>query len=421
MNYTECLEYIHSFDKFGSKPGFERINKLLAALGNPEKSIKAFHIAGTNGKGSVSIMLQSILTEAGYKTGLYISPYVIEFRERIQIDGEYIPKEKLCRYVEMLKEIIEKGSGDYIPTEFELITAVMFCYFRDECVDYAVLEVGMGGRLDATNVIENPIVSVITKIDLDHTAILGDTLSKIAHEKCGIIKPGSPTVTTNFQEEETLAEIEKISSERGSKLYITSSKELKPEISKQGTYASVEGLKLSTPMIGHHQADNMYLALSAIKASGLEISEKAIIKGIERAKQPARTEVISNNPFVLLDGSHNPAGAEALAKALKGLGIRNSTAIIGMMKDKDVDEVINKVIGFFDNVITVTVAGNPRSISAEELAEICKGRCKNVFSVTSYEAAISLAGGLSEQNGLVVLGSLYLAGDIRASLIEYFN
>ena len=421
MTYNECLEYIHSFDKFGSKPGFERINCLLKELGNPEKQLKCFHIAGTNGKGSVSIMLQSILTKSGKKCGLFISPYVVEFRERIQIDGNYIPKEKLCHYIEKIKSIIENLPDEFIPTEFELITAVMFCWFRDENVDFAVLEVGLGGRLDATNVIENPVISVITKIDLDHTGVLGDTIEKIAAEKCGIIKSGCPTVISGMQYDEAIKTIEKIALGRNSHLTVTNSKNIIPKVTKEGTFANIDGIELCTNMLGNHQVDNMSIALAAIKSSGIEIDDETIKSGIKSAQMPARTEIISLEPFVMLDGSHNPAGAKALATTLDQIGIKGATAIVGMMKDKDIDEVVDVLVPNFTNVITVTVGSNPRAISGEELMGKCKGKCKNVFAAPDYASAISLASALSGDNPLIVFGSLYLAGDIRPLLLDFFE
>lgn len=421
MTYKECLKYIHSFDKFGSKPGFERINHLLSKLGNPEKQLKCFHIAGTNGKGSVSLMLQSILTASGRKCGLFISPYVVDFRERMQIDGNFIPEQTLCSYIEKIKAIIESAPEELTPTEFELITAVMFCWFSDQKVDCAVLEVGLGGRLDATNVISEPIVSVITKIDLDHTSILGDTLEKIAYEKCGIIKSGRPTVTSGMQSIEALETIKKIASERGSHLTVTDSKKIVPKVTKEGTCICSQGLVVRSKMPGVHQADNMSIALAAIKVSGLDVTDESIQQGIYSAVMPARTEIISAAPFVMLDGSHNPAGAAALADTLSKIGIKNATAIIGMMKDKDIDSVLDIILPYFENVITVTVSGNPRSISAEELMEKCKGRCKNTFTAPDYLSAIALAATVSEGNPLVCFGSLYLAGDIRPMLRDFFE
>ena len=421
MTYKECLQYIHSFDKFGSKPGFERINHLLHRLGNPEKHIKCFHIAGTNGKGSVSLMLQNILTESGKKCGLFISPYVVDFRERMQIDGEYIPEAALCRYIEKIKTILSNTPAEFTPTEFELITAVMFCWFNDEKVDFAVIEVGLGGRLDATNVIENPKVSVITKIDLDHTGILGNTLSQIAAEKCGIIKENCPTVTSGMQSDEALETIKKIASERTSKLIVTNSASIIPKVTKEGTFANIDGLDLHSKMLGNHQADNMSIAVAAIKASNLDITDEAIKNGIYSAVMPARTEIISQEPFVMLDGSHNPAGAKALATTLDQIGICGATAIVGMMKDKDVDEVVDVLVPNFTNVITVTVGSNPRAISGEELMAKCKGKCKNVFAAPDYVSAISLASTVSENAPIIVFGSLYLAGDIRPMLLDFFE
>ena len=419
MNIREALEYIHSFSKFGSKLGLERMRLLLKKLNNPEKNLNFFHIAGTNGKGSTALFIERTLTSGGYKCGLYISPYVVEFRERIQIGGEYIPEDKLCYYVNQIKQITDSLSPEEMPTEFEVITAVAFLYFRDEKVDYCVLEVGLGGRGDATNVIESPLVSVITKIDLDHTEILGDTIEKITAEKCGIIKKNRPVVTTVSQSAESISKILEFCKKNNSDLTV-SEKPTDIKITKSGTEFSLGGKGYKTAMLGYHQAYNAALAISALSVSGVKIKDSDIEKGL-LAVMPARAEVINDTPFVLLDGGHNPAGAAALANLIYELNINSATAIIGMMADKDVESVIKTVAPYFINAVCVRVEGNPRSMKAEELAALSKGYIQNTLAAPDYDSAVKYAENLSNGGPIICLGSLYLAGDIREKLKKYFK
>ncbi len=419
MEYQEALNYVHSFLKFGSKLGLDRMNTLLEKLDNPQKDLKFLHVAGTNGKGSTSLMMQSAITSAGYKCGLFISPYVVDFCERIQIDGEYIPKDKLCYYVNRIKKILQTLPEDKIPTEFEIITAIAFSYFFEEGVDYAVLEVGLGGRGDATNVIKSPLVSVISKIDLDHTGILGDTIEKITAEKCGIIKKNCPVATTSSQTEEALSVIKEFSEKNGGDLLV-SDEPTDISVKKEGTNFSLSGEKYKVKMLGSHQAHNAALAIAGLKQSGINIKKSDIDNGL-LSQMPARAEIISNSPFVLLDGGHNPAGAESLKNLLNELNINSATAIIGMMADKDVESVIKTVSPHFENAVSVTVEGNPRAIGETELKNICAKYIKNTYSAPDYDSAIKLASKVSKGAPVICLGSLYLAGDIREKLKNYFN
>lgn len=408
MNYSQALDYIHSLSVFGSILGLERIEKLTKALGNPQDNLKFIHVAGTNGKGSTCTMIAEILTAAGYKTGLYTSPFVIDFRERIQINGKYIEQEELARLTEQVKQ-----TGVHV-TEFEFITALAFLFFKQQNCDFVILETGLGGRFDATNVISSPICSVITKIDYDHTAYLGETLSKIATEKCGIIKQ-SPTVCYPLQEDEAFKTIR----QKANRLIVPKTDELKIiKNSELGNTFIYKGKEYATTLSGRHQVYNAITAIEAVCLSGIAVDEKAIKNGIENATIPARMELISKKPFTVLDGAHNPDGAAALASYMEGFDGR-IIGICGMMADKNCEDFLKKVLPFVKKLITVTVKENPRTESAERLARLSQKYCKEVKTADSYDEAVQEAlCGLQENEALFVFGSLYLAGGIRDLLIS---
>ena len=411
MNYSEALKYIHSLSVFGSVLGLERIEKLTEKLGNPQNDLKFIHIAGTNGKGSTCTMIAEILTAAGYKTGLYTSPFVIDFRERIQVNGNYIGEEDLSRLTKRVKD------KNVQVTEFEFITAVAFLYFKEQNCDFVVLETGLGGRFDATNVIASPTVSVITKIDYDHTAYLGETLPEIAGEKCGIIK-NSPTVCYPLQEAEALNTI-KIKSNR---LILPSVEELKIlKTTPFGNTFIYKDEEYETSLSGVHQVYNAITALETVSILNLNVEKDALIKGIKNASIPARMEVISQNPLVILDGAHNPDGANALSSYMEKLGGK-IVAICGMMADKNCEGFLSRVLPFCKKVITVTVTENTRTESAENLAHTSKKYCHSVETADSYTEAIKKAeNSLNENDVIFVFGSLYLAGGIREELISHFK
>ncbi len=420
MNYTESLNYIHSLLRFGSRPGLERITELLHRLGDPQERLEIIHVAGTNGKGSTCTFLSNILRAAGKKTGLYISPFVTVFNERIQIDGQPIPDVDLAKYTERVKAEVDKMPDDGCPiTEFEFITAVAFLYFFDQRCDAVVLEVGLGGRLDATNVISRPKASVIARIALDHTAILGNTEGEIAFEKCGIIKPECPVITTADNSVEALEVIKKIAAERGCDLKISNRNEAK--ILSADIFGSDIlwlGEEYHISLAGGHQVSNAVNAVTAVKAAFPEISLEEIKQGLSTTVFPARCEVISRSPLVILDGSHNPNGTGALADLLKKTDIQNATAIVGFMADKDVSDALTLLKGVFKKVITVKVQSNSRTMTAEDLKTVCESICDDVVAAESYEKAIELA---KKDERIVVFGSLYLAGDIRPLLLQHFQ
>lgn len=319
MDYAKAIEYTHSLLRFGSRPGLDRIRALLCAIGNPEKKLRAVHVAGTNGKGSVCAMLSSICKEAGLKTGLFISPYILDFRERIQIDGAFIPKQAYAEVCTRVKEASESLAEELRPTEFEFVTAAALLYFAHENCDIVILETGLGGRLDSTNVWEQPLVTVITSISKDHMAVLGDTLSQIAAEKCGILKPGRPLVTTPKQPVEAMQVIDKMTKNLACPIIMPQIEQAK--ILSDTLFGSefiYQGLPIHQPLAGCFQLENTLLAIEAARLlpAELGITGHAMAGGIAKVSHPARFEVICKEPLIILDGAHNDGGAQALRSSL---------------------------------------------------------------------------------------------------------
>jgi len=410
MIYKDAENYVHSLLKFGIKPGLERINELLSLCGNPQGDLRFVHVAGTNGKGTTSTFIANILNEAGYKTGLFTSPYVRDFLERIQVDGKPVPKRTFAFAVEKVKNAVEKM--DEQPTEFEVITAAaLICYKKENC-DIVVLEVGLGGRFDATNIIDTPLCSVITSISLDHTQVLGNTVSKIAYEKCGIIKENGVTVTSSNQNKDALKQIKKSVKEKNNSLVISDFNNVK--ITKEGidgTEFSYNNRKFRIRLMGVHQVEN---ALNAIEAARLikGVKEKHIKDGLEKTEMTARMQIINDKPLTLVDGGHNEGCALALEKVLKNFIKTDIHACIGMMADKDCEKYLSIILPLCKSV-TTTEPNNPRSISAEDLGKMAKKYCDNVFNAKTPKQARRLAEKNAGENGAVVIcGSFYLAGEI---------
>ena len=400
MKYIETLNYIHSLGAFSHEASLERITAVCQKLGNPQNDFRAIHIAGTNGKGSVSTFVSSALKAAGYKVGTFVSPYIVDFCERIQINGEYISQEDLCR----LSQRVIDTKIDL--TEFEFITAVGFLYFSENNIDIAVLETGLGGRFDATNVIDSTLVSVITKIGLDHTAVLGDTIEQIAKEKCGIIK-GNTVVTTHTQPQSAYDIIKSYSQN----VITPNINDLtNVNISVLGNSFTYKNQNYKTNLGGEYQIENALVAIETLKNCGLTITDDNIKIGLERAFIPARLEVVSQNPLIVIDGAHNPDGANALCEALKDS--ENITAIIGVMRDKNYKDVLSKTLPFCKNVICAK-PNIPRALPTDELANAAKYYSKNVFEAESLQNAIQLAKEKSKGNSIFIFGSLYLASEIR--------
>lgn len=411
MTYDEALKYIHGVSNFFCKPGLDRVRELCEAMGNPQKDLRFIHVAGTNGKGSVCSMLSSVLQAAGYRVGLYTSPFVRVFNERMRVNGESIPDRTLVRLTERAKGFAEKMADR--PTEFELITAIAFEYFKEEGCDVVVLEVGMGGRHDATNIIDSPLLSIITGVSIDHTAFLGDTVEKIASEKAGIIKEKAPVL---FGGENSVAEavVEAEAKKIQTILYKVDHNSLSvKEISLDGTvfnYRKRENIKIS--LLGYYQPRNAATVLDAIdilRENGLSVSEAAIYEGLEKAKWQARFEIIGREPLFIFDGAHNPEGVAAAVKSIKGyFGDKRVVIISGVLRDKDYNSIAVSISQVASAVYTIT-PDNPRALSAVEYAEIYSSRGIKSLPCDSIIDALKKAKveARSTDTALLCLGSLY--------------
>lgn len=430
MNYKEALNFIYGTGMFGSRLGLDTIKKLLSLMGNPQKNLKYIHIAGTNGKGSVSAYVTNILQEAGYKVGLFTSPYLERFNERISINGIDIPDEELARITEMIKEKIDImiKEGFFHPTSFEVITAMAFQYFYEKNVDYVVLEVGLGGRLDCTNIIDNSLVSVITTISKDHMHILGDSIGKIAYEKAGIIKKDG-LVISYPQDQEALQVLQDISKERNAEFILYPMENI--EIKKINDYGAIfdykykgEELKnIDIKMIGEHQIYNAALALTVVfelrKRKLIKIDDEHILNGLNKTKWKGRLEVLMRAPIFLIDGAHNVQGVESLKKALKLFKYDKLILGIGILKDKDVDHMIEKLAPLADTIIITKVPFSERTMSTHELAEKISKYNKSYVIEEETKKSIEKAIEIANENDLILFsGSLYLIGDVRKIIME---
>lgn len=426
MKYEDAMRYITEVGNFGSSYGLERTFRLLELLGNPQNKIKLIHIAGTNGKGSTTAMISKILMGNGYKVGMYTSPFLEEFEERIQINSVNIPKEKLATLMDELKVAVDKviKEGYNHPTEFEIITCLMFLYFCKEEVDFAVIEVGLGGRLDSTNVI-TPILSIITSISYDHTNLLGNTLTEIAGEKSGIIKEGVPVVIFP-QEEEALKVIKSKCKKLNAPLYIVDEiySELIEILQEEKPYQKVKikGLNneynIKLPLLGDHQILNLALAIKGIeileKNKKIKISKEILEKSLEDVSWNGRLEVMKKSPLVVIDGAHNIQGITKLKDNIeKYFKYKNIYLILGILADKDVEEMIKVITPMAKEVYAVT----PNSIRAE-LAEDLKNEVlrynENCIAFEKYEYALDKALEIAEDDDIIVVsGSLYMVGGMR--------
>lgn len=413
MTYSEAVDYIHSLLAFGIKPGLSRISALLEMLGNPQNDLRFVHIAGTNGKGSTSTMLSEILKDAGYKTGLFTSPYVFSFCERIQINNQNIPQEHLAAVTERVKAAIDVlNTQNIVPTEFEAITAAALLYFKEQKCDYAVLEVGLGGRYDSTNVIPAPEVCVITSISLDHTKILGNTVEQIAAEKAGILKENSVCVTTSAQDPQALAVIQKTAAETHCNLTIAPLE--KAEILSETLQATVffyGGETYTVPLVGRHQVENAVGVIEAAKCLP-QITPQNIKNGIQNTVMHGRMEYRQGTPPMLLDGGHNPECAAALKAVLQTYAPENITAIVGMMADKDCETYLHTVLPLCKTAV-FTKPDNPRAASPASLQKTVENLPIQTFTAENPRDALHLAREQTATDGLLlVCGSFYLLSDL---------
>ena len=418
MTAQEAISYIHSVCWKGSIPGLGRTEELLRRMGNPEKKLRFVHVAGTNGKGSTAAMTASILQNAGYRTGLYTSPYIFRFHERMQVNGRQITDEELAEVTGFVKPHAE-AMADH-PTEFELVSCIAFEYFRRQRCDIVVLEVGMGGELDSTNVIEPPEAAVITNIGLDHTEYLGDTLEKIAAAKAGIIKPGSTAVI--YREPASVeAVFEARCRDVGAKLVKADFDSIRPvSHSLEGQVFDAAGYPaLTLPLLGEHQLRNAAVVLatvSVLQKKGYAISEAHVRDGLASVRWPGRFEVLRREPLFLVDGGHNPQCIEALVQNIRDyLAGRPLTVLTGVLADKDFHCMYGGVAPYAKSFVTVT-PDSPRALSAEELRDYLLQFGKPVTACDSIEGGVAEAMAQAGPGGVVLAyGSLYMVGAIRAA------
>ena len=416
MTYQEALDYIHNVNPTFCNPGLSRISHLCDVLGHPERALRVIHVGGTNGKGSTCAMLNAILTAEGYRVGLYTSPYIRRFNERIQVNGTPISDGDLAELTARIRPIADAMKDK--PTEFELITAVAFAYFAAQSCDVVILEVGLGGRLDSTNVIEHPLLSIITDIDLDHTAILGDTVEAIAAEKAGIIKPDCPCLYGGRDNgaERTICQT---ALARSAPVYRVDRSSCKiSAMTLAGTvfdFGSYHDLRLS--LLGSYQPSNaatVLEALSIIEKQGISVSEQAIREGLASVRWPARFELLREDPIVLYDGGHNPHGIAAAVSSIKQyFPERKVNLLMGVMKDKNHDEMIGMLAEIAHEVFTVRPE-NPRALAADALADELKSHQISATPFTDFGDAVraALTASRDEHRPLIALGSLYLYGSV---------
>lgn len=427
MNYEEAREYLDQVSKGGSVLGLDNMRELLKRLGNPQDSLKFVHISGTNGKGSVLAYLSTVFKEAGYRTGRYISPTLFSYREKIQVNEKFIGREDLSRLTEKVKAAAEEmqncAAGD--PTIFEIETALAFLYFVEQKCDIVILETGLGGALDATNVITTPVMEVIASISMDHMEFLGDTLGKIAYQKAGIIKPDTSVVSA-MQQPEAMEVICNVCRERDCTFQAVDPEQIK-DISygyegQSFSYKNWENIKIS--LMGSYQIKNAALALEAINALrklGYDLKDRAVYQGMKKAVWKGRFTLISKDPVILMDGAHNPAAAEELVRSLKlYYAGKKFYYIFGMFRDKDYAQVIRLTAPMAEHIITVQTPGNPRALPAAEL----KGAVAEVNP--SVEAAESLRMAVNQvmeridsDSVVVIFGSLSFLGEAEMAVNRY--
>lgn len=428
MTTQQAIEALHALPRMGQgAPGLARMQNLCDHLGNPEKELQCIHIAGTNGKGSLAAMTSSILTAAGYKTGLTISPYVVDFRERFQIDGEMIPPRTLANLTEKVLDAIDaiEAEGGEKPVEFEAVTALAFLWFAREKCDLVVLETGLGGRCDATNVVPHKLVAAITKIGYDHMEVLGDTLDKIAAEKAGIIKEGTVVVNYPDQPAEAMGPILTAAAEAHTSIITPDKDDLTLLRGKRlENRIDYGGYRAALGLPGTHQANHaamaVEIALALWREFGYDISDDAILQGLADARMPARIEVLRRHPLLLLDGCHNPDGAKMLAATLTRADFEeNLVGVLGVLADKDYKDMLSDLAPCFAKIYTVTPNG-PRALSAEELQKEARFHT-DAEAADSVADAIRKAVDYADENnlaGVVVCGSLYLAAEARPLLLK---
>lgn len=420
MKYAEAVEYIESLNQYGIVPGLENIKNLCDKLGNPQKELKFVHIAGTNGKGSVLAYVSTVLKAAGYRVGRYISPTIFEYRERFQVNNRPITQKAVCELIERMQGVCQAltAEGKPHPTPFEVETAMAFQYFKEQGCDIVVLETGMGGRMDATNIIENTLVAVLVSVSMDHMQYLGKDLTAIAGEKAGIIKAGSQVVTAKQE-----AEVTQVIEGRARRLQVpvitadaSKAKKIRYGLEKQ-RFDYEEWKNLEIPLAGKHQIDNAVIAIEVVKAlseKGFEVSGKALRKGLQETEWPGRFSLIGKKPFFVVDGAHNEDAAKKLAESIEFYFTnRRIIYIMGILRDKEYERIIELTHGYADQILAVATPNQARTLSAYELATKVSKLHPKVTAVESLEEAVELAYLLAgKEDVIIAFGSLSFMGRI---------
>lgn len=423
MDYKQALEYIHGVSWLGSKPGLSRTRALLDHMGNPQDKLRFIHVAGTNGKGSTCAMLASVLKAAGCKTGLYTSPYIVRFNERMQINGVEISDTELAEITEYVKRFAD--TLEDTPTEFELVTAIGFEYFYRNACDVVVLEVGMGGALDSTNVIAAPLLAIITELALDHTAVLGATLAEIASAKAGIIKPGCAVLSAD-NTAEGAAVIADTCNRLGCPHFTPDYAAVtEKECTTDGIAFSYHGERYKIALCGTYQFRNAAVVLKAVellRKGGMHIEAAAVASGLAAVRWRARFELLNESPAFIYDGGHNPQGVAAAIESYRArYGSVKPVVLIGLMADKDYKKELVMLSALTDRFVAVKPC-NPRALAEESLAgEICALGCDCVAAESvakGVEAAVQIANGKCP---VLALGSLYMYGEVYAATEKLFS
>ena len=420
MDVDEAIAYVNHYSWSKSRPGLSRTVELLEKMGNPQKRVKFIHVAGSNGKGSTCAMLESILRTAGYKTGFYLSPYIEEFLETFQINGRNIDKQQFCEITKKVRDIAE--SMDDHPSQFEIKTAIAMQCFADNKCDVVILETGMGGEFDSTNVIDAPVAAVFTNIGLEHTEFLGDTIEKIALTKAGIIKSGSSVISYD-NKPEVLNILKNRAGERGCAFYAAKKSDITSvSHNLDGQRFIRNNIEYTIPLLGAHQLSNAAVVLRVIDVlieKGYKISQSDISEGLKNVKWPARFEIISKKPMFIIDGGHNLQCAEALSGLIKEyFKDTKFTFITGILEDKDYESMLEAVSEYADEFICVT-PDSPRALSAERLSKTAASLGYRASAYKNTKDAIAAA--LKKKLGIIAFGSLYMAGDVRKCCREIFT
>ena len=428
MNYREAMEYIEQLKPLGSVMGLESIRSLCRRLGNPQNRLKFVHIAGTNGKGSVLSYISTVLQAAGYKVGRYISPAVLDYRERFQVDGRMITQSGLCKYLEPVRKAAQEmvEAGETHPTLFEVETAAAFLYFLDKGCDIVVLETGLGGSLDATNVIDTTVAAVFTSISMDHMEILGESLEQIALAKAGIIKNKCYVISAK-QQTEVMKVLRQAAAFRRAKFFTADAakaKHVKSSVTKQHfSYDKYKNLEIS--MLGQFQIENAVVAVETITMlgrCGFPVPEEKLREGMMQAKWPGRFQVIGKKPFFIADGAHNEDAARKLVESIRFYyPDRKIIFIMGMLRDKEYDKVIRITFALAKHIITVTPPIRERALSAYELAQAAGEYHDSVTVADSVQEAVEIAyllAGEDKDTVIIAFGSLSYLGELM-NIVEH--